>query len=243
MFWDVFIAIGIGFSQLALTWYGVHVSVEKHRIRNALIIGVVGLAGISLTVFGAIRNSAVQQALQTQLTQIQKNTEQPPVINFPPPPPRHSRLAFEHTDVTGHPLLPLHKGEPPSINIKYWNVGNFTVSGNRQAGMVVTVPLEDVPHVFRKYRGGLSLSPAAGVLNPTGYLYGTYSGLPLTDEDIRKINNREKAICGVGLVDWEDETGSYETDFSQCLVAESDGVFNWHMSEMNNVEHKRGAKK
>jgi hypothetical protein len=77
---DVLIVSGIAFTQLVITWYGVHVSTGKHRIRNAFVIGIIGAVGIGLTVWGAVRSAQAQSALEAQLNQIQKNTETPPKV-------------------------------------------------------------------------------------------------------------------------------------------------------------------
>jgi hypothetical protein len=69
---DILIAFGIALSQLAITWYGVHISVRENRIRNAIIIGIVGLAGITLTVLGTIRNGVTQRDLVSRLAKIQE---------------------------------------------------------------------------------------------------------------------------------------------------------------------------
>jgi hypothetical protein len=87
MLWDILFAVGIGLTQLVLTWYGVHVSVRENRIRNAIIIALVGFVGIGLTVGGTIRNSINQDRLQAQLNKIQRNTEQPPTVQVNVPPP------------------------------------------------------------------------------------------------------------------------------------------------------------
>jgi hypothetical protein len=73
--WDILIVIGAGLSQLVVTWYGVHVSVKENRVRNAVVIALIGIAGIALTVWATIRSMSAQEHLQTQLDQIQHNTE------------------------------------------------------------------------------------------------------------------------------------------------------------------------
>lgn len=82
MFWDVLIAIGIGLTQLAVTAYAVDISVKENRIKNAVVIGTVGLIGIGLTVAGTIRNSksqetatAKQQELQNKIDAVQKKLD------------------------------------------------------------------------------------------------------------------------------------------------------------------------
>jgi hypothetical protein len=77
MFWDIVIVAGISDTQLVITWYGVHVSVEKKRMRNAIVIGLIGGIGVGLAVWLAVRSATVQLALQAQLDKIQRNTETP----------------------------------------------------------------------------------------------------------------------------------------------------------------------
>lgn len=84
---DILIVIGIGLTQVVLTYYGVHVSVKENRTRNALFIGIVGTVGIALTVWGAIRSGDAQTKLQSELDAIKTNTEKPqpaPIVNVNP---------------------------------------------------------------------------------------------------------------------------------------------------------------
>ena len=72
MSWDVAIPAGVALIQGVLTWYSVHVSVKKHRIRNAVVIGLLGFAGIFLTVVGAVRSSREINALVERNATISK---------------------------------------------------------------------------------------------------------------------------------------------------------------------------
>jgi hypothetical protein len=70
------------------------------------------------------------------------------------------------------------------------------------------------------------------------YLYATFMSDPLTDTQISQIGSGTAALCAIGIVDWRDDSGHYETHFAQCLYNQADGSFNWHMTPENNVEHK-----
>ncbi|MGE5736665.1 MAG: hypothetical protein ACM34E_16350 [Acidobacteriota bacterium] len=88
MLWDILIAAGNALIQIVLTWFGIHVSVQENQRRNAIVIGIAGVIGVTLTMYGVVRNSQSQKSLQTQLNTIQQNTEkpiQPPIVNVAPP--------------------------------------------------------------------------------------------------------------------------------------------------------------
>lgn len=111
MLWDILVSLGIFVTQLVLTWYGIHVSVTEHRIRNAFIIGFVGCVGLLLTIFGTIRSSTAQQTLQSQIDKIEKHTETPPQItvnptpvtfNAPPAQPSRANVSLHHLESAIH---------------------------------------------------------------------------------------------------------------------------------------------
>lgn len=155
MFWDIVIAAGVGFTQLVLTWYGVHVSMKESRMRNAIIIGIIGAIGIGLIVYGAIRNNANQQGLQTQLDRIQHNTEQPPKVevNIPTPTVNVSVLGEEGgfmqligTSLIGVGETSMYKDEllltpnkPIMANVTFENRGKQRVFNNFTFGEIAIV--------------------------------------------------------------------------------------------------------
>src|SRR5260370_12626414 len=201
MLWDVLFAVGIGLSQLLLTWYGVHVSVRENRLRNAVIIGLVGLVGVGLTVGGTIRNSINQEKLQAQLNQIQNNTKQPTIVNVQPPaitlptPKEHSHVDFlsPFPPDPSFPLLPFHKDEKPVLNIGYRNGGDFQVrDASGEAKIILfSKPLWPVPvHVFSNNRNLLRAINLGGGFNPhTGaILYHSYFCRPLSRGDCSEMN-------------------------------------------------------
>jgi len=87
LFEDILIAIGNGLAQAIVTWYAVHIFVNEHRIRNALVIGLLGIIGIGLTVWATVRNGRAQTELKTELDRIERNTKQPPKVIVQAPPP------------------------------------------------------------------------------------------------------------------------------------------------------------
>jgi hypothetical protein len=135
---DIILAAGIGLTQLISTWYGIHVSVREHRIRNAVVIGIVGAIGMGLVIYSTVRSGAAQQALQGQLDAIQHNTEQPPTVtvNIPKPPPptvivsppasvERGLVQIDKIELD-HRLL---AHEPFHINIFLKNKGSAAVTG------------------------------------------------------------------------------------------------------------------
>jgi hypothetical protein len=76
-----------------------------------------------------------------------------------------------------------------------------------------------------------------GVLNPNvGKFFRTFQGDSLTREQVKSFNQSETDLCVIGMLDWEDDTGHYQTRLEQCLVKESSRRFLSHAGLNNNVE-------
>jgi hypothetical protein len=248
MGWDILIASGIAFTQLVITWYGVHVSVSEHRIRNAVIIGLLGAAGIGLTIFGAIRSGTAQQALQNQLDSIQRNTEKTPTvnvnpqINLPSPPPKHAHVDYNVKTVRESPLLPFHEGQKPALNIGFSNgSSDVAISSSSLRAVVVVVPTTYLDGSFQKHISEIKKQPPAisQTINPLGDGgYATYTAPPITAEDVLQLNAGKEAVCGLALTIWKDESGTYETDFGVCHIRETNtpGSFNMHKLSIHQRE-------
>ncbi len=69
---DVILLSVAGVLQLIVTGYTVDISVRVHRIRNAVIIGFVGLAAVGLTAWGAYDGYISQEKLNTEIASIKK---------------------------------------------------------------------------------------------------------------------------------------------------------------------------
>jgi hypothetical protein len=86
MIWDVLIALGVTFSQVALAWLGLRVTIKppKEKFRHRIVIAfvVVSLLGIVMIAIGTARNSVVQQGISAALIELrarfQGNTGAPP---------------------------------------------------------------------------------------------------------------------------------------------------------------------
>jgi hypothetical protein len=246
MFWNIAIAVVLAFLAALVSGLAGHLAATKtwHKWlfwgSGAVMIALIGIQ--------TYRNETAQASLQAQLDKIQRNTEQPVTVNLPPPPApkEHTRVNFVTPRPTqGDPLLPYRTGEIPSINLGFKNGGDFPIRDERMDVKIVVVPFSEYFTEFRKYRKELDFKAPTlgGVSNPhtDETNYHTYHGPVLTDDDVTKLNNAEKMLCAIAVLDWRDKSGHYQTDFLQCLVAERpfhQGVFNWHVGVENDAEHK-----
>ncbi|MGC2508657.1 MAG: hypothetical protein WA369_18530, partial [Candidatus Acidiferrales bacterium] len=73
---DVWLVVLVGATQVILTWYGVHVSVQEKRIRNAVVIGLVGLVGVVFMGWGADRAEHSQEQLKSQIEGIKEQLDE-----------------------------------------------------------------------------------------------------------------------------------------------------------------------
>jgi hypothetical protein len=183
------------------------------------------------------RNAEVY--LWTKARLLEKTAEPQPI------PKQHTHVDFVTPLPTqGDLFLPYRKGETPSINVRYRNGGDFPIRDGRMKVKIITIPFSENSIVFRKYRNKLNAesSTILGVSNSHSNIgYHTYYGPALSDEDVTKLNNAEEVLCAIGILDWRDDSGRYETDIAQCVMAEQPvavGIFNWHVGAENNGEHK-----
>lgn len=247
---DIAIAAGIAITQVLLTWYGIHVSVEKKRVRNAIIVGLLGGIGIGLTIWGTIRSGKAQQSLQAQLNTIQHNTEKPqppPVVNVlpPTPTPRHTAIAWDliNAEPQPRPILPFTTGQAVEINMGFINAGEFAVISTKERAAVLVVPFDnELSNAYRAHiREILRTQPrSGGTLLPHQpiHTYFTFTGPKLSDQDVADLNSGVKMLCGIGAVTWNDSTGTYRTTFNQCCIHEPNDAFNWHSGVEVNHEEK-----
>jgi hypothetical protein len=224
---DVMLAVGGFVIQCALALLGL----EMTHWKNRTIFGQLVLCGLIFTVVAVNRSVDFSNKQTSKLDKIdiQTQTNIHGVADF-----------YSPVNVKEFPLLPFHVNQTPTINIAYHNSGNGQIREAVLDGMVLVVEFNEAPQVFRKYGSGLNPKGAAGTLNPhdPAYSYMSYTGAPLSADDVRGLMTREKAFCALGAVKWKDDTGNYETTFSQCLMRETGGGFNWHTTADNNVEHK-----
>jgi hypothetical protein len=257
MIWDIVIAAGVGLTQLVITWYAVDISVREKRLKNAIIIGVIGIVGIGLTVSGAIRNGIAQNALQSQLNKIQNNTEKPeptPVVNVAPPhvniPSQsqhtHVLVLVPNTSATGNPVFPLKEGERVEINVGFRDLGQFPVLSPRLGGILKLVPISEDGKVWEKYAQEVKLGPPSSNLisvnDPTIEYLSYFLDSPLSKQDVEDLTALppKKEVCALAKVDWRDDTGHYETQYVGCLSNTGDATFPWHNFGNSNKELRLG---
>lgn len=237
MLWDVLLAIGIGITQVILTWYGVHVSVQENRIRNAVVIGLVGVIGIGLTVIGTVKNGLSQRALEGKLEKIQKNTEAPPqvTVNIPPnappqivvnPPTTSHHISGGFVQFARMPEFlnngQIAEGMPITTNLFLINRGSEPVDNfvRNFAIALVSIKDKDADQVDREVRAAFSknakkdASKAKGLsLNVGDIAWNTLSTPSLTKAQVDEMMRGTLRFYVYGWSRWKDELH----DFDECI--------------------------
>jgi hypothetical protein len=78
---------------------------------------------------------------------------------------------------------------------------------------------------------GGSLEPHNAAFNFHSYKIG-----PLTHTDVKELETGTKAVCGLAIARWQDQTGHFQTNYCECKVAENTG---WEVcGSESNKEHK-----
>ncbi len=258
MLWDILIAAGIGFTQLVLTWYGVHVSVTENRIRNAFIIGIVGAAGIGLTIYGAIRSGTAQQALQTQLDRIQRNTERPqpaPVVNVNPPivnfPAQEAFVTLIERN-----LFKFQIGQHIEVNFTSANLSQqvaardeygyslvYVVDTSRigfDKDAMVSPSIEDKQYsAFLTETSKIPIN-ATRTYGPNQNDFSSAYGPILDAETLKAITNETKAIFHATSYLWRDGGGEHVNEVCEWMQPNSfepNRAQIWHYCNHHNGEH------
>jgi len=258
MFWDIAIAVLVALTQFATAYLGWRVTlnppVDRQKSRYEAAFVACGLLGIVLIALGTVRaisgSAALQQDISdlkkaqgkasTDIGKIEKNTEQPPVVNIPGP-YNHSHLHFmDPFAVSGKPLpLPFNNGEIRHINAGWENVGEYPIRSIRTEAVLVVTKPDDRNKVFEETIKTLKPSVKGGTMLPhTLGAYYSFDVPQMSDAQVDSLNSGKLDLCMIGRSFWEDDTGKYETDHFECLH-QGDGVFNWHNMGYNNRELKR----
>jgi hypothetical protein len=128
-----------------------------------------------------------------------------------------------------------------TIPVGFKNVGDFPVESTASSLACIPITTDDPNTAFPRVRKTFTFSAEGGTLQPhtDEISYQTVSCAVLTDEMIKQFFAKKLVFCGFGAVKWKDKSGRYETDFGQCLVAESDGKnWNWHRVPQTDQEKK-----
>lgn len=243
MWVDIVIASGIAFTQLALAWYGVHVSVMEHRIRNAEIIGLVGALGVGLTIWGAIRTGLTQQNLETTLARIQRNTEAPPkvevnippsippqIIVAPPAPSSGPRVSGGFVQFLRTPEF-LHGGQLApkvrvDVNLYLVNKGTEPIYGVHRNFALAVAPIGNDPDKvdrdihskfredsLRRFQLEIKANNRGFSVNTNEAVWNTLSFIPDNQEVVDALTDGTLRFYVYGWARWQE--GKH--DFDECL--------------------------
>jgi hypothetical protein len=251
---DILLAAGITAISLWLAYLGVSVTLhpptEKEQVSLKRRFLILGFVAVGLTIFQGIRAGIAQkellEAIHNNPAKIEVNVPQSPPPNVtvnPVPAQKHAHVTFKGMVPTnGYPLRPFHQGQEPKINTEIENYDDIPVMDTKMAGRVVVSPVAYIDGVFKKYRNTLKPSGGNGTLSFGNTSYRTFSGSPLTDDDVIGLDKGEKALCTIEIIQWNDETGYYETHFSQCFAVQPTGELSMLLTPENNKEIKLKAK-
>lgn len=176
--------------------------------------------------------------LNEQLRRIEQNTT--PVI-------QHTHMAFfapSRAEMAA--VLPFHKDQTVSLNLRYWNRGDFDVTGGRSGGIIRVVPASGSTNdLWDNENENIQLIHPFATLpathNERDYGYRTIQAdRPLTKSEADDIMAypAKKVVCLLGKVHWQDATGRYETANVWCLQHEGSNPtdFSIHTPTQHNSE-------
>lgn len=209
---------------------------SKQRKWQRIVLFLVAAAGASWLGYSQWPKPEVD--LNARLREIEQNTK---------PVTQHTRMAFfppRLSDLAA--IVPLRKGQIVKLFLRYWNMGDFPVTGGHAGGIIRVVP------------AGASMNDLWGNENENIRLLHPLSTLPATHKERdyeyrtiqadRPLTKREaddimaypakKQICLLGKVHWQDATGRYETANFWCLLHEGakPGDFSIHTAEQHDSE-------
>ena len=172
-------------------------------------------------------------------------------INMPKSSP-HTHLFFLPGQLATSVEPPFTKGMKPGIDISFGNSGDFTITNPEQRAIFVVVPLLKINDVFKQYQSEILASRIINGGDIPAHLaetqYHTFYSSELTDAHVANLNNqkssdpKKEALCGLGFVRWNDDSGSYQTNYGQCYYNDSVGGWHWLALIENNHETKLRSK-
>ena len=237
---DVVLAVVLAVIQLFLAWFSVDYELKRNRKRFAIIIGGAGFVGVILlgiTAYRAVRAQdqlsdkvreigELQQKVESKVTIIEKNTEQPATVHVSlPPQPKSSPYAllalsnlessYSLPTKNGPTNAMLLDGYKVSQNIYFENVGTTTADGVSGWGKVYILPSstpEDA--VVSQFKNDLAqVKKAQGSsLQPGGHEQSWFTAK--SDEDMTpQIRTQLEAgstrLWLVASTFWRDPTGQH----------------------------------
>jgi hypothetical protein len=212
---DLWTTVGIGLTQVFLTWYGIHVSVPEHRKRNTAIFIPIGLMGVALTVWAAYLSNKEQDSLRSQLNQLTETSKQEAYIGLD-----HTELEDRNTAIAAH------------VYVK--NKSSVTAANFHGVFHLDTVDTEkpDQPP-FERYPGRLALeraflaanaesdlekkiNPERRSLGPQETVWGT-AYLPADKRVRRQLHSGDRVLVVMAHTFYSDEKGEHTGQICRWL--------------------------
>src|SRR6266487_1827303 len=157
---DTVFAIIAGFAQLITAWLGYRVSARpippedkrRHRIYESIFV-VAGVLGAVTVVYNGISLSKAlsnitgsQHKIAEGITQVIKNTSQPPVVNMPKLPPTNMARSKGFLQLEPQLLEPKFAANGPlSLNLFFTNKGQESIAGTYHYGAIRVVDDKESP--------------------------------------------------------------------------------------------------
>jgi hypothetical protein len=235
---DILIATGIAIIQLLISIYAVVVAVEKRRVHIACIIGLFGVIGIGLTVWGTVRTEVNEQKLEKDLADLktgQRTTnsgiedikKNPPIVKPVPPTATVSLMKQEgsyHTVTSGQvaPDASMYAiGKPVSLNLFFHNVG---AAADHMKGYVKLYLTNDTEKNLTdkfKQAAATAFKSSKGTSLPSGgeqsMWFTAKSDAVFTEEDKQKLADGSEHLYVFSSVEFSDAAGKHFVHMCEIL--------------------------
>ena len=248
--------IGLFFIGWALLWFAfVEVRFFKKRVISGNLFGAVVILFVlyfvwrwtpqppTIPTLDQIANASVNKIRSTFPWMASGPRQETNFITVPPvPKPQHSSIGFEPMSTPSNTTAPFKEGQSIGVNIGFRNVGDIPIT---TSGFGVAV---DVFAFGDRDKACTELRPLVKLKYETITVQRTFGGvytpsINLTGAQADGLNRLgDIVLCGMGVVQWKDPSGKYETHGCQCLIGAmvgSDMVYSWHATADDNREMQR----
>ena len=219
---DVVLIGGAALFQLVVTWYAVDISVREHRVRNGVIIGIVGLAAIILTVWAAYDSTQSQEKLSKEISEMRKQLSGAQV-----------GLSLISLRPTIQPLTPenglkvilvFSVSEGTAKNMRCY-IGGFSLPGKETA--------EQNRSAVAKFRlENAQIGPSIGEDRLSGTTCFKEVTVSLGASEISELVTGERIIYAMGRADWKnDASANFYTEVCKWMDQPKSEILNkpgWH---------------
>jgi hypothetical protein len=219
---DVILLSIAGVLQLVVLWYTMDIAVRRHRIRNAIVIGFVGLDAVGLTAWAAYDAYISQERLNIEIASIKKQLSgakvglvalglQPPVQELIPQKDIRTYMAIGVWEGTAHNMR--------------CNFGAYTLPGPQSTTQNRIAIL--------KFREDIAKNaPGTGEDRTVGLGCFFNSTFRLSEPEIQEVVKANRTIYLMGHAEWQNESGAnFHTDVCKWMEPTKDRVLSnpaWH---------------